>query len=300
MTDPYQPRLPSRLSRLAVRGVPYQLREWGDPGARKLVLLHGARDASASFQFLVDALGGGWHVMAPDWRGHGGSGWTVGSYWQAEFMADLDVLLDTLSPGAAVPLIGHSMGGNVASLYAGMRPGRVASLVMLDALGDLLHRTPVKVVEILNLMLDAKNAGANERGYPAPSDLASRLMRANHRLSPAKAAFLGAAHARRLANDSFGWPYDPSFKRSYPTMQSSQDWGSVWCGITAPVLQVMSSDTRPHAPASDPEVAATRRGFFRNLQVATIPETGHNLHHDAPEAVAAMIGLFLAAPWPEA
>lgn len=294
MTEPYQPKLLSRLSRIDVRGVPYRLREWGNPGDRKLVLLHGARDASASFQFIVDALGDGWHVMAPDWRGHGGSSWTVGSYWQAEFVADLDVLMETLSPDMAIPLVGHSMGGNMASLYAGIRPDRVESLVMLDALGDLLHRTPVNVTEILAMVLDARTAAANEQSYAGPPDLAKRLMRANRRLDPAKAAFLATAHARPLADGGVGWPYDPSFRRSLPTMYSADDWGSVWRGITAPVLQVMSTDTRPYAPDSDPEIASYRRSFFRNLHCAAVPNTGHNLHHDAPEAVASMIASFLA------
>lgn len=294
MTQPYQPKLLSRLSRMDVRGVSYRLREWGNPEGRKLVLLHGARDASASFQFMVDALGDGWHVMAPDWRGHGGSSWTVGSYWQAEFVADLDVLMDRLSPGMAIPLVGHSMGGNMASLYAGIRPDRVESLVMLDALGDLLHRTPVNVVEILAMVLDARTAAANEHSYPDPSDLAKRLVRANRRLGQAKADFLAVAHARPLADGGVGWPYDPSFRRSLPTMYDTEDWGSVWRGITAPVLQVMSSDPRPHAPDSDLKLAAYRRSFFRDLHCATIPNTGHNLHHDAPEAVARMIASFLA------
>lgn len=302
MTEPYQPCLLPRLALHDIRGVATRVRVWGETGAPKLVLLHGARDASASFQFVVDALGAGWHVIAPDWRGHGGSGWTVGSYWQAEFVADLDVLLEMVSPDAPVSLVGHSMGGNIASLYAGLRPGRVGRLVMLDALGDYLHRTPVKVGEVLQAMLAAPAAGLHERGYPAAADLARRLLRANARLSPARAAYLANAHARPLAGGGVGWPYDPGFKRSQPTMHNDAEWGSVWRCITAPVLQIRSSDTRPNAPDSDPAVAAHRRGFFRTLRCATIPQTGHNLHHDAPEIVAEMIAAFAssAAPAPAA
>jgi pimeloyl-ACP methyl ester carboxylesterase len=278
-----------------IRGVAYHVREWGTPGARPLVLLHGARDASATFQFLVDALAGDWHVLAPDWRGHGRSGWTAGSYWQAEFVADLDVLLDALLPGHAVPLAGHSMGGNIASLYAGTRPARVTQLVMLDALGDLLHRTPVKVDEILRLVLDSRNVQAGARSYAAPSDLADRLMRANRRLSQAKAVFLAEAHGRRTADGRYCWPHDPSFKRSLPTMHSVAEWGMVWSHIAAPVLQLMSSDIRPNAPASIPSEAAHRRGFFRTLRYETVADTGHNLHHDAPAAVAEAIEAFVAA-----
>lgn len=265
----------SRSRQVDVRGLSYHVREWGRPDAAPLVLLHGARDASPSFQFLVDALQGDWHVLAPDWRGHGLTGWTPGSYWQAEFVADLDALLDAVLPGGAVMLAGHSMGGNIASLYAGARPARVQRLVMLDALGDLLNRTPVKVAEILQLALGARVAGANERSYASPADLAERLMRANRRLPPVKAAFLAAAQARSMANGRFGWPHDPSFKRSLPTMHCAADWGSIWRSIAAPVLQLMSSDLRPNAPADDPMEAAHRRSFFRDLSVATAANTGH-------------------------
>ncbi len=294
-TAPYRPHRLARSCRLDIRGVSYHVREWGHPNARPLVLLHGARDTSASFQFVVDALHGDWYVVAPDWRGHGRTSWTAASYWQAEFVADLDALLDELLPGPAVPLVGHSMGGNIASLYAGARPARVERLIMLDALGDLLHRTPVRVDEILQLVLASRHAGASERSYASPSHLAHRLMRANRRLDPAKAAFLAAAHARLTGDGRIGWPYDPSFKRSQPTMHCVEDWGAVWRGIAAPVLQVMSSDMRPNAPATDPAETARRRSFFRDLTCVTVPATGHNLHHDAPEAVADAIEAFLAA-----
>jgi len=62
---------PSRSRFLPVRGLRYHLREWGEPGAPQLLLLHGWMDVSASFQFVVDALRRDWHVIAPDWRGFG-------------------------------------------------------------------------------------------------------------------------------------------------------------------------------------------------------------------------------------
>ncbi len=291
---PYEPQRPARSRWLDVRDVAYHVREWGTPGARPLLLLHGAQDASATFQFVVDALVGDWHVLAPDWRGHGRTGWTVGSYWQAEFVTDLDALLDEMLPGQAVAMVGHSMGGNIASLYAGARPARVDHLVMLDALGDLLNRTPVKVDEILHLVLDARLNRTDERSYASSSDLAKRLMRANRRLSPAKAAFLAEAHGRRMADGRYCWPNDPTFKRSQPTMHSVAEWGMVWSHISAPVLQLMSSDVRPNAPTSDSAETAHRRSFFRDLTCRTVADTGHNLHHDAPEAVAEAIESFMA------
>ncbi len=292
----YQPRLQPQVRRLVLRGLSCQVRQWGAAEASVMVLLHGARDVSASFQFVVDALRGAWCVVAPDWRGHGGSDWTPGSYWQAELMADLDALLDVVAPDRAVVLVGHSMGGNVASLYAGMAPHRVTRLVMLDALGDLLHRLPVKVDEILRLVLQTRHTPAAGAGYAGLADLADRLRRHNPRLAAGRAHYLAGAMARALPDGRFAWARDPNFRRSLPSLHTVEDWGVVWRAITAPVLAIRSADPRPNAPTSDPAEAARREAFFRDLTRITLAETGHNLHHDAPEAVAHAIEAFAAAP----
>src|SRR5918993_294241 len=77
----YTPRRPSRSTFLDVRGLRYHLRSWGEVADPALVLLHGGQDGSATFQFLVDAFQRGWHVMAPDWRGHGLSDRAPQGYW---------------------------------------------------------------------------------------------------------------------------------------------------------------------------------------------------------------------------
>jgi pimeloyl-ACP methyl ester carboxylesterase len=53
----------------------------------------------------------------------------------ADYLADLDQLLDHYAPGEAVDLVGHSMGGNVAMMYAGVRPARIRRLVNLEGFG---------------------------------------------------------------------------------------------------------------------------------------------------------------------
>src|SRR5437867_3764938 len=113
-----------------VRGLRYHCRCWGDERATKLFMLHGWMDVSASFQFLVDALRRDWRVIAPDWRGFGLSEWAKSdSYWFPDYFADLDRLLEHFHPDSPATLVGHSMGGNVAAMYAGIRPERVEKLV---------------------------------------------------------------------------------------------------------------------------------------------------------------------------
>ena len=86
-----------------VRNLRYHVRCWGKAGAPKLFFLHGWMDMSASFQFLVDALRGDWHVIAPDWRGFGLTEWARDGYWFPDYYADLDALLQFYQPDAPKP-----------------------------------------------------------------------------------------------------------------------------------------------------------------------------------------------------
>lgn len=75
------------------------------------MLLHGWMDVGASYQFTVDALQRERRIIAPDWRGFGlTTGAPVDHYVFADYLADLDLLLDHYAPGEAVDLVGHSMG----------------------------------------------------------------------------------------------------------------------------------------------------------------------------------------------
>ncbi|RZL32171.1 MAG: alpha/beta fold hydrolase [Rubrivivax sp.] len=138
MPDVYVPHRLHADEFLTLRGLRQHVLRWGRPRADRplLVLLHGWMDVGASFQFVVDALREEREICALDWRGFGLSE-TSGSdcYWFPDYLGDLDALLDALSPEAPVDLLGHSMGGNVAMSYAGVRPARVRRLVNLEGFG---------------------------------------------------------------------------------------------------------------------------------------------------------------------
>ena len=106
-----------------VRRLRYHVRHWPGDADRRIVLLHGWMDVSASFQFLVDAMSQHWDVFAPDWRGYGESDWGQSDcYWFPDYLGDLDSLLARIQPEHPVNLVGHSMRGNVATPYAAVRP----------------------------------------------------------------------------------------------------------------------------------------------------------------------------------
>jgi pimeloyl-ACP methyl ester carboxylesterase len=136
----YPVKRPSHSEFVPIRGLQYHVRVWGtpQPGVAPLVMVHGWMDVGASFQFVVDALQTDRYVIAPDWRGYGlTTGSATDNYWFPDYMADLDFLLDHYAGDQPVDLLGHSMGGNVVMVYAGVRPQRIRHLINLEA-----HKPP--------------------------------------------------------------------------------------------------------------------------------------------------------------
>lgn len=286
---------PSQSEFVAVRGLRYHCRVWGEASAPKLFMLHGWMDVSASFQFLVDALHGEWCVVAPDWRGFGLSEWTQGgSYWFPDYFADLDALLDRFSAGAPATLIGHSMGGNVAGMYAGIRPERVAKLVSLEGFG-LSGPGPEKAPErYARWLKELAGEPPGFRDYDSFDALADRLTGTNPRLTRERALFL-ARHWGALKPDGrVALASDPAHKLVNPVLYRVDEAGACWGKVAAPVLWVSGSETEiPRMLKLSDADLAERKGRFRRLTERVIPEAGHMLHHDQPGRLAEVIEEFL-------
>ena len=279
---------------LTIRGLRYHVRSWGNRDAPKLIMLHGWMDVSASFQFLVDALQRDWHVLAPDWRGYGLTEWPQDGYWFPDYIGDLDHLVEALSPDAPVNLVGHSLGGNVAGLYAGLRPSRVRALVSLEGFG-IPSGVDAQAPERFTKWLDALRDPPELRGYASLSDAADRLQKTNPRLRRDRAEFLAQHWAEVLPDGSVRLRADPKHRLPFPTVSRSGEWIAIWHKVTASVLWVIASDSHIRGWATADDAEWQRRiGAFRDLHVETVTDAAHMLHHDQPEVVAALIEQFMA------
>ena len=279
-----------------VRGLRYHVRTWGDPAARKLILLHGWMDVSASFQFLVDALASEWHVLAPDWRGFGLSESSRDGYWFADYVADLDGLVVALAEGEPVDIVGHSLGGNVALLYAGLRPARVRNVVSLDGFG-----TPSEGPEVapkkFAAWLDALESPPELAPYRSLDAVADRLQKNNRRLPRDKAMFLASHWGEALPDGTARLRADARHKLPFPNVYHLEEAFAIWRNITAPALWVAADDSNiPKwlARGGDPLAEIERRrAHVPRSKLVTIADAGHMLHHDQPEAVARTLEAFL-------
>jgi pimeloyl-ACP methyl ester carboxylesterase len=278
---------------LDVRGLRYHVRHWPHPGAPKVFLLHGWMDVSASFQFLVDALQGDWDVYAPDWRGYGQTEWGKSDcYWFPDYIADLDFLLKELQPEQPVNLLGHSLGGNVVALYAGIRPERVGKLVNLEGFGMSATR-PDQAPQRYRQWLDELHERPQLKPYESFAALGERLRKNNPRLTPERAAFL-APHWGREEGGAVVLRGDPAHKIVNPVLYRYEEVRACWEQVSAQVLWVdaAESDTLKRMKM-DPAEQAARRAAFSNLRYVTVQGAGHMLHHDQPEAVARLVEEFL-------
>jgi pimeloyl-ACP methyl ester carboxylesterase len=286
---------------VTVRGVRLHVRRWGEPGAPTLFMLHGWMDVSASFQFVVDALGGDWQVVAPDARGFGLSDWPVaarggGHYWFHEYLADLEALVDHYAPTGQVNLVGHSMGANVACLYAGVRCARVRRVVDLEGFGLAPARAD-EAPRRLAAWLDDLREPPSLRTYATLEDVAARLIKTNPRLAPERALFLAQHWSRRGEGGRYALLADPAHKLHGPLLYRLDEVMAVWANVRAKVLHVEAADSPTLAMLAGAiplDEFKARFRAFRDWREKVIVDAGHMVHHDQPEQIAALIEAFCA------
>jgi pimeloyl-ACP methyl ester carboxylesterase len=299
---PYSPTRISRSEFIPVRHLNYHVRTWGVPvaGQAPLFMVHGWMDVGASFQFVVDALQRERWVIAPDWRGYGlTTGPATDNYWFPDYMADLDFLFDHYAGQAPVDLVGHSMGGHVATLYSGVRPDRVRRLVNLEGIGmapTQAGEAPARYAQWMDELKSLHRGDLNLRDYDSLPQVAARLMKINPRLAPAKAQWLAQHWAQRGADGRWRLLGDAAHKVVNAQLFRNEEVLGAFQTITAPVLSVEGRESplqtvRRHVL----ETYHERLKSVKNARTEVMPDAGHMLHHDQPEKLANLIESFLEA-----
>ena len=117
---------------ILVNGLNFHYLEWGDSANPTVLMLHGALQQGHSWDFISLALSGEFHILALDQRGHGDSDRAPeGDYSVEAQQADIDGLVEALGLDRFI-LIGHSMGGRNAYVWASRHPKALKALVIVD------------------------------------------------------------------------------------------------------------------------------------------------------------------------
>ncbi len=282
---------------IQVRGLKYHCRLWGPADGPKLFLLHGIQDASASWQFTVDALKQDWRVIAPDWRGFGLTAWSgQDTYWTPDLLADLSCILNHFEPARPVSIMGHSLGGSMASILAGTRKTRIAKLVNIEGLGPPTTK-PGDVVQLYEKWLDQIEADKKATYAESFEKIAERMVARNGRIPYERALFL-ARHLYRETEKGIVPRADPAHRTVRPVLFRVDEAMACWGSIETDMLWVEGAESRDMA-----DLRAFQDGYdlrlsaFRALRgIERIKDAGHNVHLEQPERLAEVVERFLLAP----
>jgi pimeloyl-ACP methyl ester carboxylesterase len=279
-----------------VRGLDIHLTRWGpapSEAALPVFLLHGWQDTGDTFQFMVDAFKQDWSLVAPDWRGFGRSAWSQDGYWFPDYYADLDALLDQLSPGVPARLVGHSMGGNIASLYAGIRPERVHCVASLEGFG-LPRNSPQRAPAHLRKWLDQVQSVPPLKNYDSFEQLASVIAFRYPRFSAAQADFVARAWSKLGTDGRVHLLGDARHRWINPVLYKREDAEATWREIKAPVLMLLGSESEYLAKLGADGTDDALRAIFPHIDIVHVAGAGHMLHIEKAEFVASQVENFLS------
>lgn len=284
-----------------VRGLRLAYHEWaGAPGGVRpcVVLIHGFMDHGLSFTEVAEHLAG-YRVIAPDVRGHGHSGWVGrgGYYHFYDYFDDMRRLLDDLEVEEC-GVLGHSMGGSIATGLAALEPARVRRLVLLEGMGPPSSDLGASVSRIYRWSETLRRPGivhdvaGRRRARPVMASLeeaGERLVRFNPRLTPARARALAKTFTEPSdPGGGFVWRMDPLHKTPAAKPFIWTEAVALWRAIEAPVLSLAGAES-PWVP----DQLDARHAELRTVTRAQVPGAGHNIHHDRPELVAAAVDAWM-------
>ena len=269
--------------------------DWGNEEAPPMLLVHGGRDHCRNWDWVAQAFRGEYHIIAPDLRGHGDSQWLLGgSYDQVDYVYDVAQLLHQRQH-TPVTIIGHSLGGAISLLYSGLYPETVTKLVSIEGMGPppafLEERMRKSPAERLRIWIEELRhiAGRIPRRYKSLEDAYERMQTENPHLTETQARHLTIHGSNQNEDGTYSWKFD-NYIRAFPPIGLPQEEANELYGrISCPTLLFHGKESWASNPLED-----GRTQCFKNVQVASIKNAGHWLHHDQLEEFVARTRAFLA------
>src|SRR4051812_39107393 len=270
-------------------GVELEVLEAGSPGSdRKLMLVHGFTGAKEDFADHLDRWGAlGWHVVAPDLRGHGASSQPAGTdgYTLKAFASDVVALVDALGWDRLV-LLGHSMGGMIAQLAALELGGaaRLDGLVLMDTSHGPIGGIDAELVATGKQLVAAGGMAAL---IEATRDGDGALdTEANQRVLATRPGYREFGEAKSLACSPDMWI---GVVDEVLTTQADRLADLAASLGDVPTLVIVGEQDTPFVPHSERMVASMGRA-----RLAVIPDAGHSPQFESPDAWFEVLAGFLA------
>jgi pimeloyl-ACP methyl ester carboxylesterase len=269
-------------------GLTHHLVEWGSADADQVVVLcHGFLDLAWGFAKLAPRLAErGYRALAIDFRGHGESGRVPpGAYYYfPDYVLDLHELLPQLVE-QPFHLLGHSMGGTVASLYAATHGGQLKSLALLEGLGpnqETATRAPARFKSWLEHVNPARLAAPGK--LRDLDEAYARLAARHNQVEPAFLRLLAdKSTAPHPSGEGLCWRFDPLHRTLAPIAFDAARFKACLTEIAVPTL-VLQGERGFRSHDDDERIAC-----LLHARRALIAEAGHMLHWSHDEQVAELL-----------
>ena len=265
---------------------------WSNPGAPRVLALHGWLDNAASFIPLAPYLAG-FDLIALDLPGHGHSDHIASghAYHLSHYAAEVLRALDALQWDACF-LLGHSLGGAVGTLVTATAPHRILALSLIDQIGPL-SEPAADFPDRLKRSIEAHAVSQDQKKaeYPTLDELVERR-RLVGGIDDEGARLLVTRNSQRGANGYY-WRSDPRLRLPAPLYLDEGQAQAILTSIQCPVQMILASDglvaARPNTER--------RIEIMANLVVEKMTG-GHHLHMDNPGPVADVLVSFLQSHVP--
>ncbi len=265
--------------------------EWDGGGRTTVLCLHGFLDLAWGFAPVAPSLAeAGYHVVAPDLRGHGdtdrvGAG---GYYYFMDYLLDVADLVDRLAR-ERLALVGHSRGGTVALMYAGVFPGRPERVAAMESVHvrPRQESPPRRALEWIEGVRKARAHGP--RVLPTIEACAERVRRHDPRCPPDLALFL-AERGTVPAPGGRTFKHDPLHLTRGPYPFRLDLWKAYFAAVECPVLLLDAAESELPPP---PDMAERLAAFARPPRRALVAGAGHMMIRHQPGEVARLLLEFL-------
>ena len=282
LLSPHPDRMTPQELRLRLPHLELAAQAWGDPGRPPLLAVHGWLDNAASFSALAPLLAEQFYVVALDWPGHGRSQHRPPGTWYhyVDYADDLHGAVQALG-WSRFTLLGHSLGGAVASVYAAVHTQQIERLWLIEALGPLTSQ-PELALDHLRRAYTQRNAYSEKTLRVFPSvDVAVKARMAANDLQEAAARVL-VERGLREVEGGWSWSTDPRLTLASPLRFSEIQIQAALRGIEAPGLLILAEPATSYLPR---DIMDARAACVPTLQVLHLPGH-HHLHLEDPQTVA--------------
>lgn len=273
---------------LEVNGLRLHYLEWGKPEAPPVVCVHGYTSSAQAFSALARRLHDRYRLICPDVRGHGESQWSPDHAYRYRHQgADLAAFTERLGL-SRYTLIGTSMGGIIAMVYAAEHRGRLNALVLND-IGPDAEPGTTRITQTVTSRPDSfatLDAALQYRREISPIT-AARPLDDQHELA------LGVL--RQEAEGRWAWKLDPAYvtgrvaRIAEDAPVRSAAWSTL-ARLECPTLVIWGTDSDVLSEAQARRMAET----LPHGELVTVPGVGHAPTLIEPAAFAAIERLLAA------